>query len=70
MVFLNNQAAKLPPMILEVWDFTLVGREEGFTSPQWTEALGPAWKVLKMLGKYIDSLDMIGQYDTICIIVF
>lgn len=24
----------------EVWDFTLVGREEGFTSPQWTEALG------------------------------
>lgn len=24
----------------EVWDFTLVGRDERFTSPQWTEALG------------------------------
>ncbi|CAL1161457.1 unnamed protein product, partial [Cladocopium goreaui] len=23
-----------------VWDFTLVGRDERFTSPQWTEALG------------------------------
>ena len=48
----------------QVWDFTLVGRDERFTSPQWTEALGPVWKVLMAgkIWKYIENMDKLYQY--------
>ena len=70
--FVHNFSPKFSPIqrrFLEtcpqVWDFTLVGRDERFTSPQWTEALGPVWKVL-MAGKIWEIHWKYGQFVSIC----